>query len=301
MNAFVPASAAHSGHNSLRLTASLLSAPAVATLLVCSLVPLAITLWFSLTDYRLLTPRAGHFVALANYATILTSAGFVAALCRTLLLVGTVLLLTLAGGVPLALLLNAPVSGRGALRMLVISPFFVMPTVSALLWKDLLLHPVTGLLAWVASLFGLSAFDGFERVPLLCIALIIAWQWLPFATLILLTSLQSFNQELHEAAALDGASSWKVFRHLTLPHLGRPLAVVVMLETLFLLSSFAEIFVTTNGGPGTATTTLAFLIYSKTLLQFDVGGAAAVSIIAVLLANMVAFFLIRAVDRSLEI
>jgi len=202
------------------------------------------------------------------------------------------------GGLALALLLDGPVLGRGALRLLVISPFFVMPPVSALLWKNLLMQPVSGLFAWLASLVGLPAFDWFSRAPLLSIALIVAWQWLPFAALILLTSLQSFSHELREAAQLDGAPPLAILRHLVLPHLARPIAIVVMIETIFLIGIFAEILVTTGGG--TASTNLAFLVYSQAMLQYDVGAASAAGLIAVVFANVLAIFLVRAVGRSLE-
>ena len=97
---------------------------------------------------------------------------------------------------------------------------------------------------------------------LFAVILIVAWQWLPFATLILLTALQSLDEEQKEAAEMDGASALSIFIYLTLPHLARPITVVILIETIFLLTVFAEIFVTTGGGPGLATTNIAFLIYS---------------------------------------
>ena len=183
--------------------------------------------------------------------------------------------------------------------MLLISPFFIMPTVNALVWKNLLMNPVSGFFAFISKTLGFVPVDWFTDYPLTAIIIIVSWQWLPFAILILMTALQSMDQEQLEAAKMDGAGPLAVFRHITLPHLARPLAVVVMIETIFLLSIFAEIFSTTSGGPGTQTTNLAYLIYSQALLQFDVGMASAGGIIAVILANIVALFLIRAVSKSL--
>ena len=284
----------------LRVLGRVMITPSVTVLFVWMIVPLAITLWFSLIDYRLLAPGDKHFVGLANYQALLSNPAFGAAILNTIILISAVLATTIVGGVLLALLLEAASFGRGVLRILVISPFFVMPTVSALLWKNLLMQPQAGLFAWLAKLFGLAALDWFGRAPLLAISLIVAWQWLPFACLILLTSLQSFNQEQREAALLDGASSFEVFRYLTLPHLARPIAIIVMMETIFLLGVFAEILVTTGGGPGTATTNLAFLVYSQALLQYNIGAASAAGVVAVIFANIVAFFLVRAVGRSLS-
>ena len=104
---------------------------------------------------------------------------------------------------------------------MVIAPFFVMPTVSALVWKNLLMHPVYGLFAWIATLFGATPIDWFTDAPLLAIILIVAWQWLPFATLILLTALQSLDEEQKEAAEMDGARAFSTFIYITLPHLAR--------------------------------------------------------------------------------
>jgi sorbitol/mannitol transport system permease protein len=192
------------------------------------------------------------------------------------------------------------VLGRSIVRLMVIAPFFVMPTVSALVWKNLMMHPVSGLFAWVATLFGATPIDWFNDAPMLAVILIVAWQWLPFATLILLTALQSQDEEQKEAAEMDGASALSSFIYLTLPHLARPITVVILIETIFLLTVFAEIFVTTGGGPGLQTTNIAFLIYSQALIQFDVGNASAGGLVAVVIANVVAFFLVRIVGRNLE-
>ncbi|GAA0304637.1 sugar ABC transporter permease [Sphingomonas oligophenolica] len=282
----------------LRGQGRLLVAPAVVMLLACSVLPFIATLRFSLIDYRLLAAGPHRFVGLANYAKLLTDPGFLPALGNTLLLIGLVLVISIGLGLAIALLIERAVIGRGVLRLLVISPFFVMPPVAALIWKNLLMQPVTGFFGWVASLFGVPAIDWFASAPLTSIGLIVAWQWLPFACLILLTSLQSFDREQREAAELDGASSLAIFRYLLLPHLARPMAIVLMMETIFLLSVFAEIFVTTGGGR--ASSNLAFLIYSQVMLQYDVGAASAAGLVAVIFANILAFFLVRAVGRSLE-
>jgi sorbitol/mannitol transport system permease protein len=175
-----------------------------------------------------------------------------------------------------------------------------MPTVSALIWKNLLMHPVNGLLAWVTKSLGFGAVDWFGSAPMAAIIIIVAWQWIPFATLILVTAMQSLDREQMEAARMDGAKGPAMFIHIILPHLLRPISVVVMIETIFLLSIFAEIQVTTSGGPGNATTNLTYFIYLRALLQWDIGGASAGGVIAIILANIVAAFLIRTVARNLD-
>jgi len=274
--------------------------PAVALLLVWMIVPLAMTIYFSSLHYSLLDPGSESFVGLDNFRYFLTDPAFLASLQNTLVLVGSVLAITIVLGVPLALLLDQPVLGRSIVRLMVIAPFFVMPTVSALVWKNLLLHPVSGLLAWLQTLVGMTPIDWFNDAPMLAVILIVAWQWLPFATLILLTALQSQDEEQKEAAEMDGAGAFSTFLHLTLPHLARPITVVILIETIFLLTVFAEIFVTTGGGPGLQTTNIAFLIYSQALIQYDVGSASAGGLVAVVIANILAFFLVRVVGRNLE-
>lgn len=283
-----------------RATARIMMSPAVILLFLWMIVPLVMTLYFSFLRYNLLMPGTEEFVGFLNYKYFLTDPAFLTALVNTLVLVGGTLLITVIGGILLALVLDQPFFGQGIVRLLVIAPFFVMPTVSALVWKNMLMHPVNGLFAWIARSFGLQPVDWFAQVPLFSIILIVAWQWLPFATLILLTALQSLDGEQKEAAEMDGAGAISRFIHLVLPHLSRAITVVVLIQTIFLLSVFAEILVTTNGGPGIQTTNITYLIYMQALLQFDVGGASAGGIVAVILANIVAFFLIRLIGKNIE-
>ena len=275
-------------------------APSVLVLFLWMIVPLGMTLYFSVLHYDLLDPGNEPFIGFLNYRYFLTDPAFFAALGNTLKLVGAVLAITVVGGMLLALLLDQPFLGRGIVRLMVIAPFFVMPTVSALIWKNLLMHPVSGLFAWIARSVGLQPIDWFAQAPLTAISLIVAWQWLPFATLILLTALQSLDQEQKEAAEMDGAPAVAYFFYIVLPHLARAITVVILIETIFLLNVFAEIRVTTGGGPGLQTTNIPFLVYAQALLQFDVGGASAGGIVAVVLANIVAFFLVRMIGRNLE-
>jgi sorbitol/mannitol transport system permease protein len=180
---------------------------------------------------------------------------------------------------------------------MIIAPFFVMPTVSALVWKNMMMHPVSGFLAWIFKSLGLQPIDWFAHFPMTAIVIMVAWQWLPFATLILLTALQSLDEEQKEAAELDGAPPFSYFWHIVLPHLARPMTVVVLIETIFLLNVFAEIYVTGSGGRAG---NMPFLVYQYGLLSNDIGGASAGGIFAVILANIVAIFLMRMIGKNLE-
>ena len=278
----------------------ILVAPSVILLFLWMIVPLGMTLYFSSLHYSLLDPDSVSFVALQNYTYFLSDPNFLTALTNTLVLVVSVLAISVCGGVLVALLMDQPIYGQNVVRLMVIAPFFVMPTVSALVWKNLLMNPVSGLFAWLAKSFGLPAVDWFTNWPMVSVVLIVSWQWLPFASLIMLTALQSLDEEQKEAAALDGAGPVSFFFYIVVPHIARAVTVLILIETIFLLSVFAEIYVTTNGGPGVATTNIAFLVYKQALLNFDVGGASAGGIVAVVLANVVAIFLMRIVGKNLE-
>jgi sorbitol/mannitol transport system permease protein len=263
-------------------------------------VPLAMTLWFSFQRYNLLNPTITGFAGFENYEFLLEDPALLTAMLNTLLLVGWVLVITVVVGTLLAVLFDQDFWGRSIARLMVIAPFFVMPTVSALIWKNMLMHPVNGVFAFLATSLGFEPVDWFAKLPLSSIVMIVAWQWTPFATLILLTAIQSLDDEQKEAARMDGAGPIAMFFFIILPHLGRAISVVVMIETIFFLTIFAEIFVTTSGGPGLATTNLAYLIYIRALLEYDVGGASAGGVIAIILANIVAIFLIRTVAKNLD-
>ncbi len=278
-----------------------LVAPAVGVLLLWMIVPLAMTVWFSFQRYNLLNPFLTGFAGFENYQFLLDDPSLFTAMWNTLVLVGSVLVITVVLGTLLAVLYDQPFWGNGICRVLVIAPFFVMPTVSALVWKNMLLHPVNGISAFLTRSVGLAPIDWFASLPMASIIMIVSWQWTPFAFLIIFTALQSLDDEQKEAARIDGAGPFAMFFYVIVPHLRRAISVVIMIETIFFLTIFAEIYVTTSGGPGLATTNLAYFIYVKALLEFDVGYASAGGVIAIILANIVAIFLVRTVARTLEV
>ena len=197
-----------------RFLPRMLMAPAVVTLFLWMIVPLAMTIYFSLIRYNLMQPDEVGFNGLANFEYFLTDPSFGTAVVNTLLLVGSVILITAVGGTLLALLVDEPFPGRGLVRILLISPFFVMPTVNALLWKHMMMNPIYGVLAQVWMFFGATPVDWLSDWPLLSVIVIVSWQWLPFATLILITALQSMSREQLEASRMDGANYLQQLRFL---------------------------------------------------------------------------------------
>ncbi len=285
---------------SSRMAARLMVAPSVIVLFIWMIVPLALTIWFSFRVYRLLSPERDGWAGVQNYTWFFNSPDFWLAISNTLLLVGGVLAITIVFGVLIALLIDQPVWGQGPLRILVISPFFVMPPVAASIWENLFMHPQNGMFASLALSMGFQPILFLESYPMSSVIFIVSWEWLPFATLILLTALQSMSSEQLEAAEMDGASAVSRFRYLVLPHMTRAITVVVLIQTIFLLGIFGEIFTTTQGGPGSASTTLPYMIYKQAVIAKDIGRAAAGGIIAVILANIVAYFLMRSMGKNLD-
>ena len=281
-----------------RSAARLLMAPAVILLLGWMLVPLTMTLWFSFRRYLPLRGGDQGWVGLENYVRFVSSSSFWPSVVTTLLIVGSVLVITIALGVLLALLLDQPMWGQGVVRILVIAPFFVMPTVSALVWKNMFMDPTNGILAHIWRFFGATPVEWLSQASIQSIVMIVSWQWLPFATLILLTAVQSLDSEQLEAAEMDGAPYLKRFWFIVLPHLSRAITIVLLIQTIFLLSIFAEIFVTTGGAFGTRT--LTYLIFQRVLESQNIGLGSAGGVYAIILANIVALFLMRIVGKNLD-
>ncbi len=302
----------------------LLQTPAVIMLLVWMLIPLGMTLFFSFIRYVLnntrrpewTSPSIENWRGFGNYQFVWNQDSFWLALQNSLLIVTSILFLTVILGVMIAVLVNRSFPGRGIVRVLLISPFFVMPAVNAVLWINMILDPVLGLQGIAVN--GINdVIDGLRNAPVLgsffslwpefnpisfratqtsayAVIMMVTWQWTPFAVLIFMTSLQSEDQQQKEAAILDGASRWSQFRFLTLPHLGRPIAIVVMIQAIFHLSLYAEIEIVSRGN---GNKNLPY--YIGELANNNIGAASATGIFAVILANIVAIFLLRMVGKTL--
>ena len=302
----------------------LLQMPAVLVLLIWMIVPLGMTLYFSFIRYVLNSlrkpewtqPSLSNWRGFGNYQFVWNNDGFWLAIYNSVFIVTGIILLTVILGLAIAVLINRDFFGRGIVRVLLISPFFVMPAVNAVLWINMILDPVLGLnglaidginaliadlknMAFIGNFFAL--WPDLEPISFratdtsaYAVIIMVTWQWTPFAILIFLTSLQSEDQQQIEAAILDGANGWSRFRNLTLPHLARPIAIVVMIQAIFHLSLYAEIEVVSRGN---GNKNLPYLIGE--FATNNIGAASAAGIFAVILANIVAIFLIRLVGKNL--
>lgn len=302
----------------------LLQTPAVLLLLVWMIVPLSMTLYFSFIRYVLnstvrpewMTPALSNWRGFGNYAYVLEAKDFWFAIQNSVFIVLSILLITVILGLAIAVLINKSFPGQGIVRVLLISPFFVMPAVNAILWINMILDPVLGLQGLAVGGIN-SLIDGLRDWPILghffsmwpqvepisfratqtssyAVIMMVAWQWTPFAVLIFMTSLQSEDESQKEAAVLDGASNWSQFINLTVPHLARSIAIVVMIQSIFHLSLYAEIEIVSRGN---GNKNLPYLIGE--FANNNIGAASATGVFAIILANIIAIFLLRMVGKSL--
>jgi sorbitol/mannitol transport system permease protein len=267
--------------------------PALVYVIVVTQIPFLLTIFYSFFSWNLLQPGSFRFAGLQNYGIVLTHSSFRIALGNTVVLTLGAVVISVALGVAVATLLNREFFGRGVVRTLLIAPFLVMPTAAALIWKDTLLNPVFGVVNYALSPLGLGHVDFVNRFPMATIITIEVWRWTPFMMLIILAGLQSQNTEVLEAAGVDGARSFDIFRYMTLPFIRPYIELGALLGSLFIIQTFDSIFMTTQGGPGQATTNLPFLLYLVAFQGFDIGQASAIGVMAVILTMIVATLALR--------
>ena len=272
--------------------------PALVFTIIVTQLPFLFTLYYSLQSWNLVRPGSRQFVGLSNYANVFTDSTFRVAALNTVIITGATVLIAMVIGVGLALLLDRKFLGRGIVRTLLITPFLVTPVAAALLWKTTMFDPVYGIINFVLSPFGVGEIDWISRYPLPAVITELVWQWTPFMMLLVLAGLQSQPRETIEAARVDGASSGRLFRELTLPHLRRYIELGIVLGAIYVVNTFDAIYMMTQGGPGTASTNLPFYLYQRAFLGFDIGQAAALGVVVVVGTIIVSTIALRLIFTS---
>ncbi|WP_399923838.1 carbohydrate ABC transporter permease [Streptomyces kanamyceticus] len=271
--------------------------PALIFMITVTQLPFVATLVISFFDWNALYPNARSFTWFANYSEVLTDPDLRESVLTTILLTVSVVLASLVLGLVLALLLNRRFKGRGLVRTLLIAPFLLVPVAAALLWKHVLYNPeyglLNGLLHWAGG-DDAAQPDWISDTPLLAIEASLVWQWTPFMMLILLAGLQSRDPQLIEAARMDGAGDWQVFRHLTLPHLRRYLELGALLGSVYIVQNFDAVFTLTSGGLGTAN--LPYTVYQSFYQAHENGLASAAGVLVVIGSVIIATFALRVVS-----
>ena len=275
--------------------------PALIFMIIVTQLPFVATLVISFMNWNAYYPDERGFAGVANFRRVLTDVTTREALVATVLLTATVVLVSLVLGLVIALLLDRKFVGRGAVRTMMITPFLVVPVAAALLWKHALFNPgyglVNGTLTWVWSLFGSASApqpDIISSVPLISVEVALIWQWTPFMMLILLAGLQSAPRDVIEAARIDGASAWDVFRYMTFPHLRQYLELGALLGSVYIVQNFDAVFTITSGGLGSAN--LPYTIYQTFYNAHDYGRASAAGVVVVIGTIAIATFALRSVS-----
>jgi sorbitol/mannitol transport system permease protein len=271
--------------------------PALIFMILVTQLPFVVTIITSFMDWNAYYPDERGFAGIDNFRRVLTDANTRQAIWVTILLTVGVVLISLLLGLGIAMLLDRRFRGRGIVRTMMITPFLVVPVAAALLWKHALYNPEYGLFNGVLTwIFGDNAPqpDWISNQPLWSVIFALVWQWTPFMMLILLAGLQSRPLDVIEAAGIDGASQWDIFRYMTFPHLRQYLELSALLGSIYVVQNFDAVFTITSGGLGTAN--LPYTIYQTFYTAHDYGRASAAGVIVVIGTIVIATFALRSVS-----
>ncbi len=279
-------------------TGWLLIGPALVFLTVMAIGPLLFVLYGAFTRYTLAIPTPVTFNGLDNFTKVLGSSRFRSDLKVTALFGLVNVLLQILVGLALAMLLNRLRWGRQIFVTLLLLPMIVAPIVVGFAW-DLFLNPIYGPLNSALEGLGLSGHNwtGSAALALPTVMFVDSWQWFPFVMIILLAGLQAIPPRIYEAARVDGSSWTQTFRNVTLPLLLPYILVAFVLRFIDSFKIFDVLYILTKGGPGTRTENLGYYTYSLGFTQFDIGQAAALSLIQLFIVTVVTAVAIAVLRR----
>jgi sorbitol/mannitol transport system permease protein len=277
--------------------------PALIFLILVTQLPFLVSIYYSLTDLKdktqSLIPEPTRFVGLDNYRTLLSNSFFRDAMWTSVKMTVLSVLLSLFFGTLFAMLLDRKFLGQGIVRTLLITPFLLMPVVAALIWKQQMFSSLFGLLNKALAFFGMSSVAFISDHPLASIVTVLVWQWTPFMMLIMLAGLQSQPSDILEAANVDGATSFGIFRQLTMPHLRRYLELGALLGSIYIIQAFDAIDVMTGGAPGSKN--VPYFVYQESIGGgFRYGSASAYAIVVVIASIIIATFALRVLSGLLK-
>lgn len=282
----------------------LLAAPALIILLIMTIAPAIYLLYSSFFSFTLLSSGFKRFVGLQNYGQVFANPTIRHDLLVTLFFVAVVVGLELIIGMILALALAPQSFGNSIASTILLLPFAVTPVVSALIWRELL-NPNYGWVDYYLQRFGLigQPIEWLSSPTLAWVSLISldVWQWTPFVALILMAGLQGLPQEPREAAMVDGANEWSLFRYITLPLLRPFITIAVLLRVVEAFKTFATVQVLTGGGPGTSTEIINLTLYRVGLQDFQIGAAAALGMVFLIVLMVIVSQLLRIIGRNTDL
>ncbi|HEY6797505.1 MAG TPA: sugar ABC transporter permease [Kineosporiaceae bacterium] len=265
--------------------------PAIIFAIVLTQIPFLVTIGFSTIRWNLLYPADKGFVGLQNYVSVFTSGDLWPSIVATALITAGSVICSLALGMLFAVLLDRKFPGRAIARTLMITPFLLMPAAAALIWKFSMFDTNIGILNWGLRSLGIDEIAWSTNHPVATVVIVLTWQFTPFMMLILLAGLQGQSKEVLEAAVVDGASEWRIFTWITMPHLRMYAEIAVLLGTIIIIQVFDPIAILTKGTGGSKT--LAYLLYERAFIGLNVGEAAAYGVVIVVLTIIVASAALR--------
>jgi sorbitol/mannitol transport system permease protein len=273
--------------------------PALLFTIVLTQVPFVMSIWYSLTNWKIVPPSPRKFVGLDNYGKLFSDHFFRSAVWTSVELTAVPVVGALVLGAAFALLLDRKFFGQGLVRTLLITPFLLMPVVVGLVWKNQMFNDLYGVINWVIDKLGATPVDFVSRYPTWAIALTLVWQWTPFMMLIMLAGLQSQPSDVLEAAKVDGATPWGIFRQLTVPHLRPYMELGILLGTIYLIQVYDQVAVMTGGGPGS--TNVPYFVFQRSIGGgWEFGQASSYSIVVVVFSIIIATIALRVLSGLLK-
>jgi sorbitol/mannitol transport system permease protein len=277
--------------------------PALIFTIVFTQLPFLVSIYYSFTNLKdrtqSLIPEEAKFVGIDNYRAIFSNQFFREAVWTSVKMTVLAVVLSIVFGTLFAILLDRKFMGQGFVRTMLITPFLLMPVVAALIWKQQMFSSLFGVLNKGLEFFGFEPVSFISSHPLASIVTVLVWQWTPFMMLIMLAGLQSQPSDILEAASVDGASPFGIFRQLTLPHLRRYLELGALLGSIYIIQAFDAIDQMTGGGPGS--TNVPYFVYQESIGGgFRYGSASAYAIVVVFFSIIIATFALRVLSGLLK-
>ena len=277
--------------------------PALLFTIAVTQLPFLVSIYYSFTNLKdktqSLIPEPTRYVGIDNYKAIFSDPFFREAMWTSVKMTVLAVVLSLVFGTLFALLLDRKFFGQGFVRTLLITPFLLMPVVAALIWKQQMFSSLFGILDKVLEFLGFGAVAFISDHPLASIVTVLVWQWTPFMMLIMLAGLQSQPSDIIEAAGVDGAAPFAIFRQLTLPHLRRYLELGALLGSIYIVQAFDAVDQMTGGGPGS--TNIPYFVYQESIGGgFRYGSASAYAIVVVVFSIVIATFSLRVLSGLLK-
>jgi sorbitol/mannitol transport system permease protein len=277
--------------------------PALIFMILFTQLPFLVSIYYSFTNLKdrtqSLIAEPTKFVGIDNYRAIFDDPFFRQAMWTSVKMTVLAVGLSLVFGTLFAMLLDRKFLGQGFVRTLLITPFLLMPVVAALIWKQQMFSSLFGILDKVLGFLGFAPVAFISDHPLASIVTVLVWQWTPFMMLIMLAGLQSQPSDMLEAAAVDGATPFGIFRQLTLPHLQRYLELGALLGSIYVIQAFDAVDQMTGGGPGS--TNVPYFVYQESIGGgFRYGSASAYAIVVVVVSIVIATFSLRVLSGLLK-